>query len=507
MPKSAGRYVLFDVLAKGGMATVHFGRLLGSRGFARTVAIKRLHSHLASEPVHADRFVEEGLLAARIHHPNAVSIIDVISEDGEAYLVMEYVHGESLAHLLSASVSAGGTVPLDVIGATMCGALEGLHAAHEAKSDDGRALHIVHRDVSPQNILVGADGIARVLDFGIAKATGRSQSTVDGHIKRTLAYMAPEQLQGGTVDRRTDVFAAGIVLWETLTRRPLFGADTEAQIIANVLGQRIESPSSCSGELPKAVDLVVMRALQRTPTKRYATARQMARELEACVGIASPARVAEWVDSLAADVLKRRSRALEEIEARTVERAGVARAGTESARLILAARPADAARDTGPDANADMAYADTVVSHESRAHFDGSNTQHAVQPLSRPASTRHESSTRGRWTALAVAVLVVGAGFVAVRAITNGALGNAAPNVKPGASVSNSTASAPTPVAAAPSHEEDVPAPSGGTTSGASVEAPPTSAATTRHTAVPPGRRGSPTRPQRGDAGYDKNQF
>jgi eukaryotic-like serine/threonine-protein kinase len=509
---TAGRYVLFDVLAKGGMATVHYGRLLGSKGFARTVAIKRLHSHLASDPVHAARFVDEALLAARIHHPNVVSIIDVISEAGEAYLVMEYVHGESLAHLLSASMSAGSTVPLDVVGAVMCGALEGLHAAHEAKSDEGTALHVVHRDVSPQNILVGADGIARVLDFGVAKATGRSQSTTDGHIKGKLAYMAPEQLQGGTVDRRTDIFAAGIVLWETLTCRPLFGADTEGQVVANVVGLAIEPPSHSRSGLPKAIDLVVMRALQRTPAKRYPSARQMARELETCVGIASPARVAEWVDSLAGDVLRQRSLTVEQIEVRSLEQAAIARVGVESARLLVAGRPIGGSERPGAgfapdDTDTDLPYADTIMTVSPAAHFDASNTKPAVLPLSDAASTGRESSKRGRLVAALLGAGAVVAGFVAVRAVVpHSALGSGAPEVNPPATTNASTSASPPSAPPAPASDEpEGSPPSTGVASALSVETPP-SAIASKH-AAPPATKRVNARPPRADAGYDKNEF
>src|SRR5689334_18826919 len=159
------------------MATVHLGRLLGPVGFSRTVAIKRLHSQFASDPTFVSMFVDEARLAARIRHPNVVPTLDVATLGGELLLVMEYVPGESLSGLMRTVFEAGERIPPPVTAAIVCGVLEGLHAAHEARTEDGEPLDIVHRDVSPSNVLVGTDGIARVLDFGIAKAAFRVQTT------------------------------------------------------------------------------------------------------------------------------------------------------------------------------------------------------------------------------------------------------------------------------------------------------------------------------------------
>jgi eukaryotic-like serine/threonine-protein kinase len=181
-----GRYALYDVLASGGMATVHIGRLLGPVGFSRTVAIKRLHPRYAGDPEFVSMFLEEARLVARIRHPHVVPMLDVVATAGELFLVMEYVAGESLARLAHAAAERGERVPLRVSVAILSGLLQGLHAAHEAHDEHGQPLGIVHRDVSPQNVLVGSDGQARVLDFGIAKAAGRVQTTADGQVKGKL---------------------------------------------------------------------------------------------------------------------------------------------------------------------------------------------------------------------------------------------------------------------------------------------------------------------------------
>ena len=225
-----GRYALHGEIASGGMAVVHFGRLLGPVGFSRPVAIKRLHPQLAREPNVRAMFIDEARLASRIRHPNVVPTLDVVTDGGDLLLVMEYVHGESLQQLLRAVRKRGEPVPLRITLAVMTAVLHGLHAAHEATTETGQALNVVHRDVSPQNIMVGVDGVARVLDFGIARATVRLENTREGIVKGKLAYMAPEQLGGVVVDRRAAVYAATVVLWEMLTGKRLFvrGAHREA---------------------------------------------------------------------------------------------------------------------------------------------------------------------------------------------------------------------------------------------------------------------------------------
>ena len=217
LPRMLGRYALYEKIAAGGMATVHIGRLLGPVAFARTVAIKRMHPHFAADPAFVAMFLDEARLAARIRHPNVVPTLDVVAMENELFLVMEYVLGESLARLMQAAATRGERIPPSMVATIMAGVLHGLHAAHEATSDRGEPLGIVHRDVSPQNILVGTDGVARVLDFGVAKAAGRIQTTREGQLKGKLAYMAPERDPRQGVAPAADVYAASVVLWEALT--------------------------------------------------------------------------------------------------------------------------------------------------------------------------------------------------------------------------------------------------------------------------------------------------
>lgn len=306
---------MYDEIASGGMASVHFGRLFGAVGFSRTVAIKHLHSHYSGDSEFVSMFVDEARLAARIQHPNVAAPLDVVLEDsGEIFLVMEYIHGETLARLLGNARTAKQALPLSVSASIMNEALHGLHAAHEAVDEAGHPLGIVHRDMSPHNIMVGIDGGARVLDFGIAKAASRCQSTRQGLLKGKLSYMAPEQMRGGPVDRRLDVFAAGIVLWEALTQRRLFKPDDAAAAFYLITSAPIQPPSAVNPDLPRALDRIVMKALERDLDKRFQTALEFADALEDAVPLASHRKVGEWVERLCSTCLDKRAERVSTIE-------------------------------------------------------------------------------------------------------------------------------------------------------------------------------------------------
>ncbi|MBX3189367.1 MAG: serine/threonine protein kinase [Labilithrix sp.] len=285
------RFELIAELASGGMATVFLARLSGVAGFQRLVAIKRLHPHLAREPEFVEMFLDEARLAARIHHPNVVPIQEVGESNQGYYLVMDYVEGDTLARILARAAKAASKVPYGVTIRILLDTLAGLHAAHELKDDHGEPLHIVHRDVSPQNILVGVDGVARVVDFGVARAASRLSTTRSGQLKGKLAYMAPEQARGAsTVDRRADIFSCGIVLWEALAIKRLFKGDGEADTLNRVLYDTIPPPTTVRPDIPRSLEAVCMKALSRDIDKRFATAQDFADELEtaaralSCVG-------------------------------------------------------------------------------------------------------------------------------------------------------------------------------------------------------------------------------
>jgi serine/threonine-protein kinase len=234
-------------------------------------------------------------------------MLDVVATKGELFLVMEYVAGESLARLAQMAAESGARVPLRVSIAVLSGLLQGLHAAHEARDEHGVALGIVHRDVSPQNVIVGGDGQSRVLDFGIAKAAGRSHTTRDGQLKGKFRYMAPEQVRDGPVSAQTDVYAASVVLWELLTGQPLFRGSNDAAVIARVLEGVIAPPSKLAPALPRELDAIVLRGLAREAHERFGSAEEMAEALEVLSHPTTARQVGVWVDHIAGDVLRRRN--------------------------------------------------------------------------------------------------------------------------------------------------------------------------------------------------------
>jgi len=309
-----GRYALYGEIARGGMATVHFGRLVGPVGFSRTVAIKRLHPQFAADEEFVGMFLDEARLAARIQHPNVVQTVDVVAGEGELMLVMEYVQGESLSRILTALRHANERVPYRVAGAIINGILVGLHAAHEAKNERGEPLGIVHRDMSPQNVLVGSDGVVRVFDFGVAKAHGRIQDTREGIFKGKLAYASPEQLMGQDLDRRLDIYAASVILWEIVCGRRMFKADNEMQLFHMVREGQIDPPSRYTADLPPGLEPIILRGLATDPNIRWGSAREMAIALEEVLPHASAREVAEWVNRIASNALRKRATIVEEID-------------------------------------------------------------------------------------------------------------------------------------------------------------------------------------------------
>ena len=309
-----GRYAIYEEIGAGGMATVHLGRLTGPANFARTVAIKRLHAHLARQPEFVTMFLDEARLAARVRHRNVVATLDIVTASVQPYLVMEYVQGESLARLQSAARQRGERIPPAVACSIVAGILHGLHAAHEATNERGETLGIVHRDVSPQNVMVGVDGVARVLDFGVAKAAGRLQTTREGRLKGKLAYTAPELVRGTAIARTADVYSAAVVLWEMLAGDRLFAGDNEANILERVLFADVGPPSRGAKDVPPELDAIVLQALARNPARRFATAREMARAIESTIPIASPSEVGDWVETLAQQSLLERAEKTARIE-------------------------------------------------------------------------------------------------------------------------------------------------------------------------------------------------
>jgi serine/threonine-protein kinase len=311
-PARLGNYEPLIDLAAGGMGTVHVARHVGAAGFERLVVLKRVHRHLLQNKEFYDMFVDEAKVASLIRHPNVVPVIDVVEERGELFLVMDYVESLSFHALWTAARDAGERLPVPVVVRIVADVLSGLHAAHEATDMQGRSLEVVHRDVSPQNVIVGIDGTSRLIDFGIAKAARRLTVTSGGVLKGKFGYMSPEQLKQLRVDRRADVFAAGVVLFEALTGKKPFPQDDEDALLALLLGD-VEDPSALSPDVPPKLDAVVQYALARDRDERFQTAQAFLQALETAVPPAPPREVARYIQRLGADLLSRRRTLLHRI--------------------------------------------------------------------------------------------------------------------------------------------------------------------------------------------------
>lgn len=290
-----GRYEVLSQLASGGMAAVYVARARGVAGFERLVAIKVLHPHLAYEEEFISMFLDEARLAARIRHPNVVGTLDISDTEGDGFfLVMEYIEGDHLGALLTAAARAGKRLDTHIVVRLLLDALNGLGAAHALNDEQGEPLKLVHRDISPHNIMVGTDGIARLTDFGVAKAEKRLTSTRAGQFKGKLAYMAPEQASTGHADQRSDLFSMGIILWESLTGRRLFRGENNAATLNKILQEDVPLVSSLYPDL-ECFDAVLSIALEREPEDRFQSADEFANALEAAAhngpGLATPRAV------------------------------------------------------------------------------------------------------------------------------------------------------------------------------------------------------------------------
>jgi eukaryotic-like serine/threonine-protein kinase len=294
-PRAGEHYELLGELATGGMATVYLGRLRRAMGFSRLVAIKCMHPQYAKDPSFASMFVDEARLTARLRHPNIVPTLDIVADDGQLLIVMEYVEGESLADLLRLVRAAGDRVPVAIACAVVHDVLLGLHEAHEARDDDGAALAIIHRDVSPQNVVVGLDGLSRVLDFGVARARSRVHHSSEGEIKGKIPYMPPEQLFGESIDRRVDVYAAGVLLWESLVSARLFEGSSEELLVRRIDAGDVPAPSTRAPGISPELDAVVMRALCTSPDGRFPTALAMAEALSSLVALPPRTEISAWM--------------------------------------------------------------------------------------------------------------------------------------------------------------------------------------------------------------------
>lgn len=309
-PLASKRYELLTKIASGGMATVYLGRLRGGAGVWRLCALKRPMQDRLDDKDFRRMFVEEARLASKIHHPNVVAVLDVEESGSDLLLVMDYVEGTSLADLMSFQAKETRPLPARIAVRIGLDACAGLQAAHTLTDPSGRPLHLVHRDISPQNILVGIDGMARITDFGIAKSVVSAISTTTGGLKGKLSYMAPEYIEKRVHDARSDVFALGVTLWEALTQTRLFRGDNELDTITRIVAMEAPPPSSVAPWLGGRIDGVFERALAKNPEHRFQTAAAFGEALETAARkddlIAKPSEVGAHVAAVGGATLEKR---------------------------------------------------------------------------------------------------------------------------------------------------------------------------------------------------------
>jgi serine/threonine-protein kinase len=305
-----GRYRVVDEIGIGGMASVHLSRMDGPGGFQKWVAIKKIHAHLVEDESFVQMFLDEARIAARISHPNVATVFDLGKHEDTFWIAMEYLHGEPLREVMRRTEELGTAMPPEIACRVIADAAEGLHAAHELLGKNGEQLGLVHRDVTPHNLFVTYDGVTKVVDFGIAKFASRASHTRAGTLKGKLAYMSPEQVHGEGIDRRTDIFALGVVLWELTTGQRLFRMESDLDTLAKVQECNVPRPSTLIRGYPVDLEKIVMKALSKNRGERFKTSREFSRALQSLLMrrglfIASD-EVASYTQSIFADRIQKR---------------------------------------------------------------------------------------------------------------------------------------------------------------------------------------------------------
>jgi serine/threonine-protein kinase len=311
VPARVGRYDVLAPLGVGGMASVYLARSRGSAGFERLAAVKVLHRGMCADQDFVEMFMDEARVAARLHHPNATAIIDLGAEGPQLYMVMEYVQGDTLHAVQFGASTRAEPIPLGVALRIVLDALAGLDAAHELRGADGRSLQLIHRDVTPHNVLIGVDGAARLADFGIARAASRTGITHVGVVKGKVPFMAPEHLRGLPLDRRADIFSMGVTLWETMSLRRCF-PHREGAPFARLGPERYEPLADVAPHVPAALDVICSRALAADPADRFPTAAAFAEAIEAGFrrDVATQRELGRFIAEVAADKVRREREAV-----------------------------------------------------------------------------------------------------------------------------------------------------------------------------------------------------
>jgi eukaryotic-like serine/threonine-protein kinase len=315
-PNRLGKYDLVARIAKGGMAEIYLAHQRGVVGFSRLVVIKRILPHLAEEPQFVRMFLEEARLAALINHPNVVQIFDVDQAEGNYYIAMEYIAGPSASVISRQLRRSERTMPYAVASEIIAQACDGLHAAHELHDEAGNLLSLVHRDVSPHNLMITESGLVKLVDFGIAKAQNTTVQTRTGNIKGKYPYMSPEQCRGDPLDRRTDLFSLGTVFFELVAGQRLFQRNTELMTLKAITEEPIPLARDLRPEIPEEVSNLIARCLERDRDARFATAAELAtavrQTLAALSSPISPALLADYLKREFSDLLRTRSEAIKQ---------------------------------------------------------------------------------------------------------------------------------------------------------------------------------------------------
>jgi serine/threonine-protein kinase len=371
-PLVVGRYLLHRQIARGGMATIHLAHLVGDVGFSRIVAAKRLHTELAENAEFVTMFLDEARVASKVHHRNIVPVLDLVTAAREVVLVQEYVRGAPLSRLLQTAADASTYVPLPIAASIATQTLAALHAAHETTDEMGTPLRVVHRDVSPQNIMVATDGTARLLDFGVAKAAMAAHVTQKGTFKGKLSYSAPEHIRGSAT-HQSDIFSLSIVLWELVTGRRLHRANLgmtklierimagQIPLVTEELAEQRALTSGYRWQQIEALAPIIARGLAPEPRERWKTASEMEEVITNAVPIASGTDTAEWLSTAAREFLEERERMVAEEEARWRSRGRAISAGLPVDLAIPVAREA-----SGPAHAIDFAPAQRFISWVTR---------------------------------------------------------------------------------------------------------------------------------------------
>lgn len=301
-PLVLGPYELVQRIATGGMAEVYLARREGPHGFQKRVAVKRILPQMACDADFVAMFIDEARVCARLTHPNIVQVFDFGEQDGELYMAMEYVDGTTGARLIRAAAAKGEALPLEVPLHIALSVLRALHAAHNARDENNKRLHLVHRDVSPGNVLIDRSGAVKLTDFGIARAVEIERRTDAGQLKGKLGYMSPEQVVGRELDARSDLFTVGIVLAELVTLRPLFAGGNEMDVLVRIRDADLSAIERSTHRVPDDIRAILYRALARDRAMRYASAAEFIDDIEEVVRRrrlqVGPARLAAWVDAL-----------------------------------------------------------------------------------------------------------------------------------------------------------------------------------------------------------------